>query len=298
MALNNPMHPKADIQFAGIISCLKGIGQIMLQDNALTGFLFLIGVLVGSVKMGIAIIAAVCIATIVAHIFKYDTESINKGLYGFNAALIGAALVLLYQPTVIIWCSIIVGAIISVVLQHFFITKRITVFTLPFVLVTWGLIFFIDYFSPEIKLTSTMRNVLPAADFGFALRGYSQVIFQENRLAGAIFFVGVFINSPIAALYGLCGAVLAGYIAFPLGVPIENIKLGLASYNAVLCAIAFAEIKLKAGIWALLSVVLASVISVGMNNLSFPQFTFPFVAASCVVLILKSIFPSSETNYP
>jgi len=72
----------------------------------------------------------------------------------------------------------------------------------------------------------------------------------------------------------------------------------LASYNAVLCAIAFAEIKLKAGIWVLLSVGLASVISVGMNNLSFPQFTFPFVAASCVVLILKSIFPSPETNYP
>ena len=54
--------------------------------------------------MGIAIIAAVCIATIVAHIFKYDTESINKGLHGFNAALIGAALVF-YQPTVIIWAA-------------------------------------------------------------------------------------------------------------------------------------------------------------------------------------------------
>ena len=56
-----------------------------------------------------------------------------------------------------------------------------------------------------------------AADFGFAfLRGYSQVIFQENRSRRSyIFCQGVFINSPIAALYGLWRAVPAGYIAFP-----------------------------------------------------------------------------------
>ncbi len=289
MAPTHSTTPKANTQFAWITPCFKGLGQIMLQENEITGFLFLVGIFVGSFKMGIAVMVSVCVATFAANIFKYNAENINKGFYGFNAALIGAALVLLYKLTLILWCSIFIGAIASVVVQHFFITKRIPVFTLPFVVITWALFFLINKFIPEMKVSASVMNVLPEADFGIALRGYGQVIFQDNIIAGAIFFVGVFISSPIAALYGFFGAIIAVLIALPFSISIENIMLGLVSYNAVLCAIAFADIKPKTGIWVLLSIVFASAISFCMNNLPLPQFTFPFVAASCIVLVLKNI---------
>lgn len=73
--------------------------------------------------------------------------------------------------------------------------------------------------------------------------------------------------------------------------------MGLVSYNAILCAIVFAGNKIKDGIWVLFSVVLTTIISQFMGTLSFPQLTFPFVAASFTTLILKNnIRWSDEKN--
>lgn len=261
----------------------------MLQDNALTGLLFLIGVFIGSIHMGLAVLLSVCVATFAAHLFKYETSDINKGLYGFNAALVGASLILFFKPTLIIWCCIVIGAIISTAIQHFFIRNKITVFTLPFVLVTWAILFSINHFLPGLSTTASAATAYEGTDFGFAFRGYGQVIFQDSLLAGVIFFVAVFINSPLAALYGLAGSVIAVFACQPFSIPVENVNLGLVSYNAVLCAIVFAGNKPKDGIWVLFSVALASIISHLMSNLTFPQLTFPFVAASSFsTLLLKN----------
>lgn len=296
MTSDNSTYRKTVTQFALINQSLKGLGQIMLQDNAITGLLFLVGILIGSINMGIAVIISVCVATFAANLFKFDTNDINKGLYGFNAALVGAAIILFCKPTLIIWCCIIIGAISSTVIQHFFITKRITVFTLPFVLVTWAILFIINHFLPEFNIIPSTANAYHETDFGFAFRGYGQVIFQDNMVAGAIFFVAVFINSPLAALYGLAGAVMAVFISQPFSVPVENVNLGLVSYNAVLCSIAFAGNKIKDGIWVLISVALASIISHLMSNMIYPQLTFPFVAASCTTFVLKIIFRLSNNQ--
>jgi urea transporter len=85
---------------------LKGIGQIMLQENPWTGLLFMAGVFCGSKVMGLAIVIAVITGTLTARLFKYEETSINSGLYGFSAALVGVALVCFFQPTLIIWIAI------------------------------------------------------------------------------------------------------------------------------------------------------------------------------------------------
>lgn len=268
----------------------------MLQDNAITGLLFLGGIFIGSINMGIAVIVSVGVATFAAKFFKFDTSNINKGLYGFNAALVGAALILFCKPTLIIWCCIVIGAIISTIIQCFFISKKITVFTLPFVIVAWAILFIINHFLPELNNIASSANAFQQTDFGFVFRGYGQVIFQDNLFVGALFFVAVFISSPLAALYGLAGAVMAVFISQPFSVPAENANSGLVGYNAVLCAIVFAGNKTKDGIWVLFSVALASIISHLMSNLTYPQLTFPFVAASCTTLILKNNFKFVNTK--
>lgn len=273
-------------RFLFINQCLKGVGQIMLQENAITGLLFLIGIFLGRVEMGIAVIVSVLVSTYTAYLLKYDKENINKGLYGFNAALIGAALILFCKPAFIIWCSIIVGAAISTILQNYFSTKKLPVFTLPFVLLTWVILYFIKYLSPQLVYDTLSANI--AGDYGFVWRGYGQVIFQDNIFSGIIFFIAVFICSPIAALYGLAASISSVSISLPFLISTENINSGLVGYNGVLCAIVFAGSKIKDGILVLLSVLLATIISQLMSYLSFPQLTFPFVAASIIVLILKN----------
>lgn len=178
MTSDNPTYRNITARFALIDQSLKGLGQIMLQENVLTGLLFLVGVFIGSINMGIAIIVSVCVATFAARFFKFDKSDISKGLYGFNAALVGGALILFCKPTLIIWCCIVIGVIISTVLQHFFIKKKITVFTLPFVLVTWAILFIINLFLPELNISASTANAHHEINFGFAFRGYARLFFK------------------------------------------------------------------------------------------------------------------------
>lgn len=53
---------------------LKGIGQIMLQENALTGLLFLIGITCGSIEMGLGALLATVSGTATAILLKYNKK--------------------------------------------------------------------------------------------------------------------------------------------------------------------------------------------------------------------------------
>lgn len=276
-------------RFAFINIILRGLGQIMLQENSATGLLFLIGIFYGSILMGIAAILSVCCGTITARILGYDKTEIEKGLYGFSAALVGVALILFFEPVFIVWLSIIIGSALATILQHLFIIKKIPVFTLPFVLVTWAIIFLFQNFYPVASSIFLSEPIPVVHDFTFAFRGFGQVIFQSSVFAGIAFFIGVYISSPIAALYGIAGAVLAAVLSFCFSAPFANVGMGLFSYNAVLCAIVFAGDKTKDGIWVFISVVLSVIISLTMFKYNLTQLTFPFVAATCISLVLKKL---------
>lgn len=277
---------KKSVSFVTIL--LKGLGQIMLQENPVTGFLFLVGIFYGSFLMGFAALLATVFGTATAFFLNYDKSEIDKGLYGFSAALVGVALMLFLKPVGLSWVLIIVGSSLATILQHFFIKRKIVVFTFPFVLVTWAIILFArNYFTDIMSVPpSTIASTIDYFTFGF--KGYGQVIFQDNLVAGLLFFIAVFISSPISALYGFIGAVLSAIIAFKLSVPINDISIGLVSYNAVLCAIVFAGNQIKDGIWVLLSVLLSLFASLLMVKLNYIPLTFPFVLASCVTLFFKS----------
>src|SRR5690554_2846821 len=137
--------------FASII--LKGLGQIMLQENPITGFLFLIGIFYGSFLMGVAALLATVCGTATALLLKYDKSEIDKGLYGFSAPLVGVALLLFLKPEFLCWLLIIIGSSFATIIQHFFIKRKIPVFTLPFVLVTWVIILFSRIYFSDIMLT-------------------------------------------------------------------------------------------------------------------------------------------------
>lgn len=83
----------------------------------------------------------------------------------------------------------------------------------------------------------SLATVPVNADLTFAIRGFGQVIFQGSVLSGVLFFVAVFISSPLAALYGLAGSILAAILSLHFSVPVVDLHIGLFSYNAVLCAI-------------------------------------------------------------
>lgn len=267
---------------------LNGIGQIMLQENSITSLLFLIGIFYGSPLMGLAALLATICGTATAHLLKYDKMEIHQGLYGFSAALVGAAVMLFLKPTVWAWAIIVIGSPLAAILQHLFIKYKIPAFTFPFVLVTWLILFLCNNVYNDLLSTptTTIFQSMDALSNGF--KSFGQVIFQDKWVSGLLFFIAVFISSPIAALYGLAGAMVSNMIAFGFSAPINDINLGLYGFNAVLCSIVFAGNKVHDGIWVLLSIILSLGISLLMIKFNLTQLTFPFVAATWITLFLKN----------
>lgn len=267
---------------------LKGIGQIMLQENSITGLLILLGIFYSSPEMSFAALLGSIVGTTTATLLKYNKSDITKGIYGFNAALFGVAVLLFLKPAYTSWLIIIAGSIITVLIQNFFSNWKFPIFTLPFVLTTWLLIFIDTYFK-----TAILNDVTPAFEstknyWSIGFKGYSQVIFQNNFITGLLFFIAVSINAPISALYGFLGALLSSIIAYIFIAPLNEINAGIYGFNAVLCAIVFAGTNFRDAIWVMLSVLLSLLFSHALSSNNIIQLTFPFVASSILVSLLKN----------
>lgn len=273
---------------------LKGVGQIMLQENTWTGLLFLVGIFFGSLQMGLGAVLATLCGSLSAKILKYKEEEMESGLYGFSAALVGVALPFYFQTVTVIWIAIVVAAILATMLQHFFIVKKIPVFTFPFVFVTWILLYIFHQVYPVAPSDLLSLGKPLNQDFDYPLRGFGQVIFQGESIAGLLFFIAVFISSPISALYAMTAAVFAAIISNYLSLtPQDSIAMGLSSYNAVLCAIVFAGTKAMDGFWVFVSVVLALFVAWLMAKYDFSLLTFPFVAGTWLTMVIKN----SHSNF-
>lgn len=273
---------------------LKGLGQIMLQENSITGLLFLIGIFYGSLAMGFAALLATVCGTAIAYLLKYDQTEINQGLYGFSAALVGVAVMLFLKPVFWSWVIVVIGAVLAAMLQHFFIKRKFPAYTLPFVLVTWLILFVCNLFYSDLFAVSSPAIAEASDSLTDGFKSFGQVIFQSSLLSGILFFLAVFISSPISALYGLAAAIISAILAFYVSIPINDINLGLYGFNAVLCAIVFAGPQVKDGIWVLISLVLALAISLLMLKTGITKLTFPFVLATWVTLFLRNKIQKPE----
>lgn len=270
-----------------IIKLLKGSSQIMLQENAFTGFLFFMGIFYGSITMGFGALLAGISGTLTAILLKFNPLEINRGLYGFSAILVGVGVFVFLKPVVMSWFILVTGACLASILQNIFIKRNIPVFTLPFVLITWLIIYVSNVFFTEIMIEPSMNLINSVNYFMIPFKGYGQVIFQENFVSGLLFFLAVLMNSRIAAFYGLAGGVLSAFMVSFFSMPIEDIGLGLFSFNAVLCAITFSGNKIKDGLWSITSVILSVATSLIMFHFHLISLTFPFVLASCITLLFK-----------
>ena len=90
---------------------LRGIGQVMFQDNPLSGALFLAAIAWGSFAAGVPQVlfgglVAVVAATLTAQWLRVDPASLRAGLYGFNGLLVGLALATFVAPGPLLWAYV------------------------------------------------------------------------------------------------------------------------------------------------------------------------------------------------
>lgn len=276
---------------------LKGVGQIMLQENAWTGLLFLIGIAINSPLMALGAIVATVVGTLTAGMLKYDPAHINMGLYGFNATLVGVSLLFFFQPTWLIWLTIIVFSALSSIIMNFFLRKKLPAFTFPFIFLVWIALFVFNRVYPTTPIPPSEYHDLINAPFsllGHGL-GFGEVIFQGSLISGIIFFIAIYINSPNSALYALLGTVLCALIAILLKNSLDDVKVGAFGYNAVLTAIALSGTRRIDGLYVFIGVVLTGLIELLMIRWGLSVLTFPFVLATWLMLILRDVLLKKHT---
>ena len=271
-----------------IRSILRGIGQVMFQNNSYTGILFLIGIFYNSCLLGLAAVIGTVISTLSAKLLNYSKTEIKDGLYGFNGTLTGIAIYCFFEPTIITLVGLIAASFLSTWLMHEM--KRILPpFTAPFVLVTW-LVLFIFIFALNVPMLPSASSVQETFNLYMATtKSFGQVMFQNSTITGMFFFLGILINHKIMAFYALYAAVLGSLIGCFFQIDFSTINAGLMGYNAVLCAIYLSGKRIQDFIWITSAIVASTILNIGLGMTEIITLTAPFVLVTWVIWKMKQV---------
>ncbi|AWF81368.1 hypothetical protein BTJ40_11370 [Microbulbifer sp. A4B17] len=266
-----------------LVSIFRGISQVILQKNALSGFLFLLGVALNSAAMALGVILGVTTATICASILNYPVKQIEDGLFGYNGALIGVVIFLLYAPSLMTVLLIVGGSALTVLIMRFMMLHFVLPpYAAPYILVIWAI--WILALTLDVVPTATFENE-NTSTWGI-FEGIGQIIFQNNAITGICFLIGIFISNKSHAFWGIIGGLLATLLAMFLALSPTLILAGLFGYNASLSAIALSNGS-KQWLAPLTGSVLTVPIAMAFMSADIIVLTSPFVIASWIILLIQ-----------
>jgi urea transporter len=294
---------------------LRGIGQVMFQDNPLSGLMFFIAIGWGSAASGMPQVAigglvAVVVGTLVAQWLRVDQASLRAGLYGFNAYLVGLALPTFMAPTTALWVYVVLGAAVSVVVMLAIVNVcrswEVPALTAPFVLTAWLLLLATVAFSSldggalppagkVVPIDPAAADPLRVGDFiGGIFASITQVFLKGHGPAGVLLLAGLAVSSVASAVFAVIGAVVAVVVAHLLGAESELITAGLLGFSPVLTAIALGAVFHRPGprvvVYALLGTVMTVVAQGSMMAVMTP-FGIPTLTASFVLVTWLFLLP-------
>lgn len=281
-----------------IRTVLRGVGQVIFQGNALTGACFVLGIAVNAPRMAAGALAGSAIGYGVARAAKFDDGEVADGLYGFNPALVGIASFFFFQFSLASLALMLAGCVAATLSTWALRKLPFPTYTTAFILTTWVL----WLIGPALGAqghppgaAAGTSNLLTAA-----ANGIGQVMFQDNVLTALMFVVGIALSEWRHAAWVVAASTLAVFAAYYHVTPeqraldperviqrflVENIHLGLYSYNATLAAVAL-HLWRKSLIPALLGVLISVPLTELLPKTGLPALTAPFVLATWIVLLL------------
>lgn len=282
---------------------LKGVGQVFFQESAVSGALFLAGLLVASPIMAVGAAVGSTIGLLTAGLLKWDAGQQKAGIFGFNPALVGIASFFFLAPTASTVLLMVVGCVAATLLTHFMRSRiPFPTYTTPFIVITWVLIAVGRALgvAPSSGAPPVIPNLATHWTVEAALHGVGQVMFQASLLTGVLFLAGIAVSDRRHAGWVLAGSIVGMFAAlFHLTAgatapdpeqlvvrpQVDNIALGLYGYNATLAAVAL-------WLWrpSFIAPVLGMLLTVPLTEL-FPRtglsaLTAPFVLSTWIVMLL------------
>jgi len=291
---------------------LRGIGQVMFQNSAWTGLLFLAGIFWGAYHEGLGTVAwgallGVVVSTLTGRWLRFPERDGVQGLWGFNGVLVGCAFPTFLGNTFWMWLALALCAALTTWVRAGFnrvmAPWKVNSFTFPFVFCTW--IFLLAARGMHALPAEHMADpALPAAFSSFEslrfghlavywLKGIAQVFLLDSWVTGALFLAGLYLSNRWAALWAAVGSALALLTAVVFRAAGADVAEGMYGYSAVLTAVALATVFYKPGrrsaVWALLGTVVTVFIQAAMYVMLAPlgiaTLTAPFCVATWLFLL-------------
>lgn len=293
---------------------LRGISQVMLQDNRLAGALFLAGIFYNSWLFGCGVLLGAAASTVTARVLGADRTQVRAGLFGFNGALVAIALLYFLEPGALTWSYVLLAAACSTVLMaalmNLLARWKLPVLTAPFVFIALLFVLAGARFG-RLQITGQLPTAgLPKATVvegvvGFStiaeglFNGIAQVFFQGNVVTGVLFATGLLVASRSAFAAALAGSLTGVLVAWGMGAAEPAIRAGAFGFNPVLTAIAlygvFFSASARAAAYALLGTVGTAVVYAGVSAalepLGMPALTLPFVLVTWCFVAAGPLFP-------
>ncbi|HAC41764.1 MAG TPA: urea transporter [Paraprevotella xylaniphila] len=269
----------------GFLIVGRGLGQVMFQNNAVSGLLMLVGIACNSWLLALLALLGNFVGTVTAFFSGYSKEDIEDGLYGFNGTLVGIAVGVFMEPGVASLLLLVAVSMLSTwIARVFAYQKLLPGFTAPFILAVWLLQALCRGWFPSLLSSSVMPEETAADWFRAFSLNIGQVMFQGGTvLSGLFFLAGILLNSRVHALYTVWGALLPLGMVWMVGSDYAAFNAGLLGYNAVLCAIALGDRSWAGAAWATLSVTLSVLLQVWGMSLGMTTLTAPFVVSVWIV---------------
>lgn len=302
-------------------SLLRGIGQVMFQNNSYTGLLFLIGVVCNSWPFALAATLGTAASTLTAMVLGADRALVRSGMFGFNGGLVGIALLYFLQPVPLTWVCLLLAAACSTIVMAAMLAAfdrwKLPALTAPFVFVSLCFFLATARFGrmeptgllptaglPKAALVEGVVDVSTIAQG--LLNGIGQVFFQQNLVTGALFAAGLLIASRIAFAAALVGSLGGLLVAWGMGAAEPAIRAGAFGFNSVLVAIALSSVFLapnRASIgYAMLGVavtpLVVAALTAALEPLGLPALTLPFVLVTWVFLLACREFERFRGSRP
>lgn len=244
----NSNQPYPTLTQFGKISLIS-IAQIMLQGSVLTGGLFLLAVVIESPIMASMMLLAVVTANITAIALKFDNTHLNQGLYGFSAALVGLFVAVFFGITATSLFLTLMGAMVAMLIQAVGLRHQLPLYTLPFIVVSWGLYVVATWLDiPTATLSTPTWHLAVLANDNGIIKATGQVMFLGSVLAGFLCLIGLGLNDIRQnkgkfAVFALMAEGVCWLLASLIGADKSQIALGLWGYNGVLIVLALADKK-------------------------------------------------------
>ncbi|MFP5346139.1 MAG: urea transporter [Actinomycetes bacterium] len=292
---------------------LRGVGQVFLQNNPLTGTLFLLGIFLSSRAAGMYALLGTVTATGTALLLGVPRSSVAQGLYGFNGTLTAIALSFYlrheWQLAVYVVVASAASSILAGALQNFLSSDHIPSLTVAFVTTTWLFLAGLQQFS---ALTEYRTDIVeahlpqPQGRSGGALHphdlfvgffnGFSEVLLQAGVWSGAAILLGILVNSRISAAAAAVGTLIGFGAGWLLGFPVDAVSAGLTGYNSLLTTIALGGVyyvltirsALFAAFGGLVTLVAYAALTSVLAPFGLPVLTAPFVLTTWTFLYATS----------